>query len=464
MKIVHVAHGFPPMGIGGSECYVQKITEGLRDRGHDLFVYAGTAQWMEKFTVTSKKMQGFELTLVHRNDLYFDRWDKVYNPLVEENFRSFLKSRKPDVVHLHQWLRMTSNLCSIAAGMGIPVIVTLHDHFVSCPRLFRVKDDGFVCKEELSPRRCSICSDRWLFQNDMEIKAALESFKADFLNELQIASRVLAPSLAHAEFMRDHAGLDAINIEVAPLGSLNELKPAPTSKPGEKLRIVFFSSLYLYKGPKLLIEAYLKMKHQDKAELHIFGNEPLPDFADELKALAAGKDIYFHGAYKPNDLEKVKMDLIVIPTLAPETYSFILDEAAWLDRPVLASNIGAIPERARGSAMLFRAGDVDDLAESMDKLVTDRTLLTKLANAPSIDVTRMNDHLDYLEKIYCDLIEKGVENRPAENDMRFVRIKDQWARREFGFRELVRSEEWESLAASLRKRIAELESALDAEG
>ena len=41
---------------------------------------------MEDFTVEAVETQGYELTTVHRNDLYFDRWDKAYNPLVEENF------------------------------------------------------------------------------------------------------------------------------------------------------------------------------------------------------------------------------------------------------------------------------------------------------------------------------------------------------------------------------------------
>ncbi|MFH2000611.1 MAG: hypothetical protein ABIK28_13085, partial [Planctomycetota bacterium] len=86
MKIVEVVHGFPPEVVGGTERYVRGITEGLRDRGHRLFVYSGSLTWMEDFTVEAVERQGYELTTVHRSDLYFDRWDKAYNPLVDENF------------------------------------------------------------------------------------------------------------------------------------------------------------------------------------------------------------------------------------------------------------------------------------------------------------------------------------------------------------------------------------------
>ena len=109
MKIVEVVHGYPPEVIGGTERHVQGITEGLRDRGHELHVYAGSLEWMEKFTIELSDRDGYELATVHRNDLYFDRWDKAYNPLVEERFRRYLADRAPDVIHVHQWIRLTSN-------------------------------------------------------------------------------------------------------------------------------------------------------------------------------------------------------------------------------------------------------------------------------------------------------------------------------------------------------------------
>ena len=34
---------------------------------------------------------------------------------------------RPDVLHVHQWIRLTSNLLEIADELGIPAVVTLHD-------------------------------------------------------------------------------------------------------------------------------------------------------------------------------------------------------------------------------------------------------------------------------------------------------------------------------------------------
>jgi glycosyltransferase involved in cell wall biosynthesis len=455
MKIVEVVHGFPPEVVGGTERYVQVITEGLRDRGHQLFVYAGSLTWMEDFTVEAVERQGYELTTVHRNDLYFDRWDKAYNPLVEENFTGYLASRKPDVVHIHHWVRLTSNLAAIAARMGIPVVVTLHDLYITCPRFFRMKEDGSYCVLPLSPENCLHSADRWLFQRDPEIRRALASFKEDGLAELACAARLIAPSKTHAETVTERLGIDDMKIDVLPHGSLASLKPAPRPDAGQKMTIVYFSHLYPFKGAKHLIEAYAKMERRDEASLHLFGAEVLPDFAAECRDLAANLDVTFHGPYKPEDLEAFPMDLVVNPTLLAESYSFILDEAQALQVPIVASDAGALPERCTDAVRIFRRGDVEALTGILDELAADRSLLDKMRKVKRVRVLPMEEHLDRLEKVY-----REAQKTPAaelSEDRLFQHLKEQWERREYGFKELIRSEQWESLVASLRKRIVELE-------
>ncbi len=462
MKIVEVVHGVPPEVIGGTERYVQAITEGLKNRGHRLFVYAGSLEWMELFTVDTVERDGYELTTVHRNDLYFDRWDKAYNPLVEENFRAYLALRKPDVVHVHHWVRLTSNLASIAAGAGIPVVVTLHDLYSTCPRFFRMKKDGSYCELALSEANCLHCADRWLFQRDTEIQNAIVQFKAEVRSEMQCATEVLVPSASHRGVVTERLGLEGFAPLVLPLGSLADLKPAPVPAKGGKVRIVYFSHLYPSKGPGLLIEAYRKMAQRDQAELHLFGGEVLPDFTRELKTLAKGLCVSFHGPYAPSDLETFPMDLVVIPTLLAESYSFILDEASMLRVPVLAADTGAIPERAGSSVRLFHRGETDDLTRALDELVSDPKILEAMRAGTPPKVLSMDAHLDRLEAVYARAVEDGP--RTVGDDRLFERLKDQWARREFGFKELCRSEQWELLVASLRKRIVELEQSLSDRG
>jgi glycosyltransferase involved in cell wall biosynthesis len=458
MRILEVVHGTPPEVVGGTERYVHEITKGLKDKGHSLWVYSGSLKWKEDFTVETEDRDGIALTTVHRNDLYFDRWDKSYNPLVEEHFRNYLSEVRPHVVHVHHWVRLTSNLCIVAAEAGLPVVVTLHDLYITCPRFFRIKEDGSYCEAPLGVESCLHCAERWLFQRDNEVASALASFQADVMNELRCAVRLLAPSESHAKILSERLGLKDRVIEVLPHGTLASMKPAPRPTSGGKIRIVYFSHLYPSKGPGLLIEAYRKMKHRDQAELHLFGGEVLPEYGKELKRMAEDLAVTFHGPYAPKDLESFPMDLVVIPTVLAESYSFILDEAAGLGVPIVASAVGAIPERATAAVRLFKKGDVDELAGILDEFIADPSRLEALRAAPTVAVVPMDRHVDQLEAIYQEALDAGP--RPVEDNRLFDHLKDQWERREFGFKELIRSEQWESLVASLRKRIVELEMEL----
>lgn len=458
MKIVQIVHGYPPGLSGGTEQYVRDITEGLRDRGHRLFVYAGSMEWREKFTVEATELDGYEVTRIHRDDLYFDRWDKAYNPLVEEHFRGFLADRAPDVIHIHQWIRLTSNLCAIAAEAGVPAVVTLHEFYTTCPRLFRMKADGQLCVARMSTKNCLHCAERWLFQRDDEIRRALDSYKADLEQELRCAARLLAPSWSHASAVAERLGLDGLDIQLLPMARRRNLNPAPRTAREGKRRIVFFSHLYPHKGPKVLVEAFCAMKHRELADLHLFGAEVLPDFAAELKAISEGQDVFFHGPYSRGDLESFPMDVVVIPSLVPETYSFILDEAVGLGVPVLAADTGALAERASDAVMLFRRGDAKDLAEKLDCMVEDDSVLNRMRSAEPPAVLSIDEHLNRLEAFYAQAVKGGP--RLTSDDRALERLKDQWTRREDGFKELIRSEQWESLTDSLRKRIEELEKKL----
>lgn len=450
MRIVLTAHGFPPKGVGGTECYVKRLAKQLRDNNHQVFVYAGSPEWREQFSSETQMQDGYELTRVHRNDLYFDQWDKAYNPLVEEHFRAYLRERKPDLVHAHHWIRLTTNLCSIAGGLKIPSMATLHDFYTACPRIFRVTNNGLICKD--AQPDCLTCADRRLFQQDPEIKVALKAFFEQFLDELQCASFVLTPSKSHGHAIKKYLDLETLHL---PLGSLHELKPAPRNDPKNKPRIVFFSQLYPHKGPDLLIQAFKEMEQNQKAELHLFGEEVIPEFANHLKSLAQGLNVTFHGPYHPKDLEAFPMDLIVIPSQAEESYSYILDEAAKLQVPVLAAEGGALPERSKGSVRFFQRDSVKELCSGLNSLIFDPTLLEKMRSAEPITTVSMKEHAHQLEKLY----QKAEIKDPGPNKT-FERLKEQWLRREINFRELVRIEEWEDLAASLRKRIADLEKEL----
>src|SRR5262245_42830787 len=145
MRILSVIHAFPPEGTGGSERYAAELLEELARRGHDVSVFSGTLEGRIPVQTSRRVHRGIPVEVVHRSDQYFDHWDKVYNPHVSLLYEEALARVRPDVVHVHHWIRLSSDLVRRAALRGIATVVHLHDLFVTCPRVFRIHRDDHSC-------------------------------------------------------------------------------------------------------------------------------------------------------------------------------------------------------------------------------------------------------------------------------------------------------------------------------
>ena len=75
-------------------------------------------------------------------------------------------------------------------------------------------------------------------------------------------------------------------------------------------------------------------------------------------------------------------DVFVLPSRS-EAFAYVLLEAGNASLPVIASNVGGIPEVITDEAtgLLFPSGDVDALAKGLERLLSDETLRTRLASA-----------------------------------------------------------------------------------
>jgi glycosyltransferase involved in cell wall biosynthesis len=256
-RILHVVHGFAPEVVGGTEVHVEHLARAQRAAGHDARVFAGSLEWKPTVTVHDFDHAGVPVRRVHRADLYFDRWDKGFCPEVSRVFRAMLAEFRPDIVHVHHWIRLSTDLVASAAAAGIPAVVTLHDLFPSCPRVFRLKgaDGAEACTAKLADADCVPCVPRWRFDRDDDVVAALASYRTDMRNELTLARARIAPSRSHAELLARTLEIDA-PITVVPHGRLHPPLERAAPPPADgRFRIGCFSHLQPLKGQHLLLEA-----------------------------------------------------------------------------------------------------------------------------------------------------------------------------------------------------------------
>lgn len=406
MKILQIVHGFPPESIAGTEQYCAVLCRRLRQRGHTVAVLAGTGQSAPRARTMTVEQDGLEVTRYLRADDRYNGWADECDPGVENVLRETLTSFQPEVVHVQHWHRLTKNLAAICATSGVPVIVTLHDCWISCPRIHRIRRDGSYCAEPLLAAPCLECVDRMPWQTDQDIATALALRRQTIEAELSLAAALIVPSEAHRTLLCGQLAIPADRMIVLPHGTPETVmgqvrRNGSSTFPNRPLQIGHWGYLLYHKGTHLLLEAVHQLRDPLAVHVHLIGAALEAPYERRLQDLARDISVQFHGAYRPADLQAFDLDLAVFPAITSESYSFTLDEALRLGLPALVADRGALPERLGTAGMTFRAGDAADLARRLQEILDAPEMLVKMRQDSRPNALLSEDtHVTILEKIY----------------------------------------------------------------
>jgi glycosyltransferase involved in cell wall biosynthesis len=426
MKILLALHGYPPELVGGTENAVRELAHGLVRAGHEVVVVAGTMRYEQGFRrsleldeLEDRERRPIRVHRIHRADLYFDHWQKSASARASQAFADVLREERPDVVHVHHWIRLSRDLVHRCALAGVPAVVTLHDLWTTCLLTFRVRPETqSFCQERLGPSPCLRCAAQipprtpWLSFETQGV--ALLERSADLRRELELARAVITPSRAHAEAVLRYLGLSegALALCVVPLGRTLELtRPAPPPEPSPSTPLVLGSwgHLHRLKGADLVLQALRLLPEPERVELHLAGGEPDPNYAREVRELARGLKVHLHGPFESRALATHpvgRVHAFVSGTRAHESFGLVLDEAVALGLPMVLPKSGAYAERlAEGAGALFYAPlEPRALAGVLTRLLTEPGLLAELrtrlpaleAFAPSV-AGAVRAHLELYE-------------------------------------------------------------------
>lgn len=405
MDVLHVIHQFPPESRGGSESYLFDLATRQRARGLDVQVLTGSKVWREDVVLESGELEGLPVHRLHRDDLFFDHHAKMWHPVVEQRFRELLQRWRPSLVHVHHWLRLTCNLVDVCWQEGVPAVVTLHDYYTSCPRAFRRRPGDEACRRELSPTSCGDCVPRHGYEQSGEITAGIELFRDHYRAELSLARAVIVAVGSTATLLSKTTGVPADRYEVLPLGyqpRFAGLPQLPGPAAGEPLRVAFWGGVGRHKGVDVLLRAFGRLHgtRPGRTELHVLGGIESDAFERELRALAIGLPVTFHGAFTAQQLHAVRPHVGVFPSTCIETFGLVLDECFELGLPCVTSDLGALAERAGGAGLRTRAGDDLDLALALQRFLDEPQLWQQLrAQRPDASPS-LDTHVDALLAVY----------------------------------------------------------------
>lgn len=413
MDVLHVIHQFPPESRGGSESYAFDVAQRQRALGLDVQVLSGSKHWQPAVALVADTVEGLPVHRLHRDDLYFDHHAKMWHPEVEALFRERLAAWRPKLVHVHHWVRLTCNLVEICASAGVPAVVTLHDYYTSCPRAFRRRADDAACRRPLGPDACSTCVPKHGYESAAELDAGVQLFADHYRAELSAARAVLVSVGSTAALLSAATGVPRARYEVLPLG-YRPRWPGLASLAGPRrdapVRFAFWGGIGRHKGVDVLLRALHRChaERPGRAELHLLGSAESEAFEQELRRLAEGLPVVWHGPFDPRGLRAAAPHVGVFPSTCLETHGLVLDECFELGLPCITSDLGALPERAGGAGLVAAAGDPAGLAAAMLRFVDEPELWGTLADRRPPPSPSLDTHVDALLAVY-----DRARNQPA---------------------------------------------------
>ena len=415
LRILQIVQGFPPESVGGTELYCQALTTTLHRRGHTCFVLAGacTPAKAPAFVTTNENGLPVARYVSPLPATWREQQHDPYNPEAEHVLQHYIELIRPEVLHIHHWLKLTNNLVSIAAELGLPTVVSLHDLWTTCARVHRQHREGHFCQETPTPTLCASCVERPVWQSEEEVRQALVLRALQIKEELSFARLLIVPSESHRQLVSRFLGLDKDRFRVVPNGAVAQLQPPTDAQrvrfPARRLRLAYWGHLVDFKGVHLILEAAHRLSCPTEIEVYLAGPARDPHYLDALKKQAEGLAVTFIGEYQPADLAQLDVDLVVLPSLAAESYGFVLDEAFQLGLPVLVSDSGALASRAGKAGLVFPAGSAQDLARRIQDILDTPAVLESLRqHIPRFPSPPMEQHAQTLEEIY-----EEARRRPA---------------------------------------------------
>ena len=419
MKILQVIHCFPPESMTGSEIYAYNLSKSLSKTHKVTVFYRINNTKKEEYKIIRDSYNGLDVYKINNTLRRYNSLEKIYkNRAIEEKFSQVLDEIRPDIVHIHHLLFLSTGIIDEIKKHNIPIVFTLHDYWLVCPRGQLLKSNLRLCKE---PGRfsCIYCMARALNLKNLLSRLVNFSIRKNILFKSRIreiygkVDLFISPSL----FLRNKfikLGMPSRKIIYCNNGIGLGLFEDIQKTRADKIRFGFIGTLISSKGIHVLIKAFKGIK-QNNMVLKIYGTSPknngIFNYFNRVKNMArSNRHIRFMGTFNNKDIAGIfsNIDVLVVPSIWPENSPMVIQEAFESQTPVIASNIGGIPELVRDdvNGLLFKSGDVSDLRQKL-KYVTDNPELLQKWRKNIPKVKDIEDNARELEKIYYSLLQSG---------------------------------------------------------
>ena len=233
--------------------------------------------------------------------------------------------------HVHLWPQA---ILDLPGRLGAPYDYTLHDYHPICPQYHLVTEDGHYCGEP-DNAGCTAC----LAKRPALWGLDIVTWRQRFAQLLRGADRVIAPSQDVAVRMRRYVPDLAINVWPHP-------EQAAVTMP-RIVRVAILGNLSPEKGLHVIAACARDARERNlPLTFRVLGS------TTESIAQAPDAPLTIYGQYLEGELPQLiaaeQPDVLLFAAQVPETYAYTMSVALESGLPIVASALGAFPERLAG--------------------------------------------------------------------------------------------------------------------
>jgi len=294
---------------------------------------------------------------------------------------------KPDVIHCNHMLAKPIGV-AVGARTGIPVVF----HSRACHQLWI---DGQIY---------------------------------DWLGQREQVRRIICNSEASAQVYRRHCSDKVIIIPNGiDLDQYNQQAVAANLRDNFNIAsddfvVGFVGRIQASKGIEWLLHAFAAFsQRQVNAKLAIVGgndsslsHDALGDYQRDADALGLRNKVIFTG-FQDDIRPSIKdFDVLVMPSILPESFGRVLLEAMAFEIPVIASAHGGALEVVRDGkeGLWVEVNNIDGLANAIETLYKDQSLRRRMGENGRRRVLACYDRVATARQVYDVLIEAATEQAP----------------------------------------------------
>lgn len=356
MKIAIINTLYAPNKVGGAEKSVQTLAENFSDLGNEVIVIClgkeDTNYKLNGVIIHAVKIKNdfwpFEIN--NKNSFHKLIWhlkdasNNKYNDFLHHLFLDY----KPDVLLTNNISGFSTKVWRIASNLNIKIVHTLRDYYLQCPKSTKFKN-GLNCS--------NLCNDC----NFLSIPKKKDSSKVNYL--IGISNYILSDHI-------DKGYFKGVQNEVI----FNGFETQKKSINSREVTNVFgfIGQVNKTKGIELILESFSNLS-ESSWKLLIAGTVD-EKYLKHLNKINNSIQIEYLG-YMDSSKFFEMIDVLIVPSLWNEPFGRVVIESILHSKPVIASNMGGIPELLINNKQFIFRPKVKELRTLIQKIILNSNFL-----------------------------------------------------------------------------------------